>query len=151
MEGTGRYLVTAVGLNSQTGIIMKLLGATSNGKQEKSSMEELEEPDANSENDQEKKKQLSSKGRSVLQKKLGRLALKIGYFGLSFSGLTFVILCVRLAIQEFAIKKKPWSNIYIKYIISYLIQAITVVVVAVPEGLLLAVTLALAFAVRVSD
>lgn len=29
MEGTGQFLVTAVGLNSQTGIIMTLLGATS--------------------------------------------------------------------------------------------------------------------------
>ena len=28
MEGSGQFLVTAVGLNSQTGIIMKLLGAT---------------------------------------------------------------------------------------------------------------------------
>ena len=53
-----------------------------------------------------------------------------------------------MAIAEFAIKKNEWSNLYIKYIISYLIQAITVIVVAVPEGLPLAVTLALAFAVR---
>ncbi len=28
MEGSGRFLVIAVGLNSQTGIIMTLLGAT---------------------------------------------------------------------------------------------------------------------------
>ena len=28
MEGSGRVMVTAVGLNSQTGIIMTLLGAT---------------------------------------------------------------------------------------------------------------------------
>jgi hypothetical protein len=28
MEGSGKFLVTAVGLNSQTGIIMSLLGAT---------------------------------------------------------------------------------------------------------------------------
>ncbi len=28
MEGSGQFLVTAVGLNSQTGIIMTLLGAT---------------------------------------------------------------------------------------------------------------------------
>jgi hypothetical protein len=28
MEGSGRFLVTAVGLNSQTGIIFQLLGAT---------------------------------------------------------------------------------------------------------------------------
>lgn len=62
---------------------------------------------------------------------------------------TFVILVLRMVIEEFAIKKRSWTNTYVKYIISFLIQAITVIVVAVPEGLPLAVTLALAFAVRV--
>jgi len=28
MEGSGKMVVTAVGINSQTGVIMKLLGAT---------------------------------------------------------------------------------------------------------------------------
>ena len=32
MEGSGQFLVTAVGLNSQTGIIMSLLGATKEKK-----------------------------------------------------------------------------------------------------------------------
>ena len=32
MEGSGQFLVTAVGLNSQTGIIMTLLGATKEKK-----------------------------------------------------------------------------------------------------------------------
>jgi magnesium-transporting ATPase (P-type) len=85
----------------------------------------------------------------VLQIKLGKLALQIGYCGISGALLTFIILVVRMCIEEFGIKKNPWSNTYIKYIISYLIQAITVIVVAVPEGLPLAVTLALAFAVQV--
>jgi magnesium-transporting ATPase (P-type) len=62
---------------------------------------------------------------------------------------TFIILVLRLVIQELLVKQRPWSNMYVKYIFSYLIQAITVIVVAVPEGLPLAVTLALAFAVRV--
>lgn len=65
--------------------------------------------------------------------------------------ITFIILISRLLIIKLIIEKNPWNNTYIKYIISYLIQAITVVVVAVPEGLPLAVTLALAFAVRVSS
>ena len=54
-----------------------------------------------------------------------------------------------MLIEELGIKKKSWTNTYVKYIINYLIQAITVIVVAVPEGLPLAVTLALAFAVKV--
>jgi hypothetical protein len=36
MEGSGQFLVTAVGLNSQTGIIMSLLGATKEKKPAKS-------------------------------------------------------------------------------------------------------------------
>jgi Ca2+ transporting ATPase len=35
MEGGAKMLVTAVGLNSQTGIIMSLLGATEEKKKEK--------------------------------------------------------------------------------------------------------------------
>ena len=35
MEGSGKYLVTAVGLNSQTGIIFALLGATKETKEKK--------------------------------------------------------------------------------------------------------------------
>lgn len=34
MEGTGQFLVAAVGLNSQTGIIMTLLGATNEAEEE---------------------------------------------------------------------------------------------------------------------
>jgi hypothetical protein len=33
MEGTGQFMVTAVGLSSQTGIIMKLLGATDDSEE----------------------------------------------------------------------------------------------------------------------
>ena len=35
MEGSGRMLVVAVGIHSQTGIIMKLLGAAASEKDEK--------------------------------------------------------------------------------------------------------------------
>jgi magnesium-transporting ATPase (P-type) len=62
---------------------------------------------------------------------------------------TFVILCVRLLVEELAIKQLPWTNSYFKYILSYLVQAIAVIVVAVPEGLPLAVALASSFAVQV--
>jgi hypothetical protein len=35
MEGSAKVLVTAVGISSQTGIIMSLLGATDEGKTKK--------------------------------------------------------------------------------------------------------------------
>lgn len=95
------------------------------------------------------KKPSNKKHQSVLQLKLGRLAVQIGYIGIASAILTFIILLVRMLIVELAIRKLEWSNTFIKYILSYLIQAITVVVVAVPEGLPLAVTLALAYAVQV--
>ena len=47
MEGSGQFLVTAVGINSQTGIIMKLLGATN---------EEEEDGDDGDDDEEEKKK-----------------------------------------------------------------------------------------------
>lgn len=47
MEGSGKMLVTAVGVNSQTGIIFTLLGAGEDGDDEK---------DEKGENDKKKKK-----------------------------------------------------------------------------------------------
>lgn len=43
MEGSGKMVVTAVGINSQTGIIMKLLGATKAPEEDK----KKEKPEAN--------------------------------------------------------------------------------------------------------
>ena len=84
-----------------------------------------------------------------MQTLLEIIILKNVYFlGILSALLTFLILCSRMAIDEFVIKKHTWNNTYIKFLISYLIQAVTVIVVAVPEGLPLAVTLSLAFAVR---
>lgn len=98
-----------------------------------------------------KKNKKKKSKKSVLQAKLGKLAMQIGYVGISAAVLTFIILCLRLSIDEFAVKKNEWSNGYIRYFFSFLTQAVTVIVVAVPEGLPLAVTLSLAFAVRVSN
>ena len=95
-------------------------------------------------------KKKEKKHKSVLQTKLSKLAIQIGYVGLISAAFTFIILILRLVIEEFGIKKNTWSNKYVKYILSYLINAITVIVVGVPEGLPLAVTLALAFAVKVN-
>ncbi|CAF2314056.1 unnamed protein product [Rotaria sp. Silwood2] len=89
-----------------------------------------------------------AKHKSVLQSKLSILALYIGYIGMSAAFLTLICLIVRYCITTYVIKKQKASGIDVGYFISFLIQAITVVVVSVPEGLPLAVTLALAYAVR---
>ncbi|RNA35555.1 plasma membrane calcium-transporting ATPase 2 isoform X2, partial [Brachionus plicatilis] len=147
MEGTGQFLVTAVGLNSQTGIIMTLLGATS-GKAKTD-----DDQESNNKNKIAPKKTVieqktEKKQKSVLQSKLTKLVIQITYIGITAAVLTFLILLIRMLIVELEIKKKKWNDSFIRYILSYLIQGITVMVVAVPEGLPLAVTLALAFAVQ---
>lgn len=139
MEGSGKYLVTAVGLKSQTGIILTLLDATKETN-DLTLSEETETKDP--------KKSKKKTHRSVLQAKLSRLAIQIGYVGMLAALLTFILLLSRLVIEEFLIKNQPWSQKYIHYILSFLIQCVTVIVVAVPEGLPLAVTLSLAYAVR---
>jgi len=63
---------------------------------------------------------------------------------------TVVILVLRFCIVAFAIKGKSWDNTYIQQFVKFFIIGVTVLVVAVPEGLPLAVTLALAYSVRVS-
>ncbi|EFY87959.1 plasma membrane calcium-transporting ATPase 2 [Metarhizium acridum CQMa 102] len=79
-----------------------------------------------------------------LQKKLEGLALAIAKLGSAAAALLFFILLVRFLInlpyddRSSAVKASAFMDI--------LIVAITIIVVAVPEGLPLAVTLALAFA-----
>ena len=63
--------------------------------------------------------------------------------------MTLICLVLRFCILTYAIEKQSFSGQHISYFISFVIQAITVMVVAIPEGLSLAVTLALAFAVQV--
>lgn len=69
--------------------------------------------------------------------------------GTAIAILTVLVLVLRLCITDFAIKGKEWSVRYIQLFVSYFIIGVTVLVVAVPEGLPLAVTLALAYSVQV--
>ena len=63
---------------------------------------------------------------------------------------TVLILIIRFSVETFVIEKKPWSMTYFQHFVKFFIIGVTVLVVAVPEGLPLAVTLALAYSVRVS-
>lgn len=90
------------------------------------------------------------KEKSVLQAKLTKLAIQIGYAGSTIAVLTVLILVIRFSVTTFVIQKKPWSNTYVNQLVKYLIIGVTVLVVAVPEGLPLAVTLSLAYSVKVS-
>ncbi|XP_053461525.1 plasma membrane calcium-transporting ATPase 4 isoform X2 [Nycticebus coucang] len=164
MEGSGRMVVTAVGINSQTGIIFTLLGANEGEEEEKKKKAKtqdgvaLEIQPLNSQegiDSEEKEKKVSKvpkKEKSVLQGKLTRLAVQIGKAGLIMSTITVFILIIYFVIDTFVIQGRTWLSectpIYIQYLVKFFIIGVTVLVVAVPEGLPLAVTISLAYSVK---
>ncbi|XP_033008622.1 plasma membrane calcium-transporting ATPase 4 isoform X5 [Lacerta agilis] len=177
MEGSGRMLVSAVGVNSQTGIIFTLLGA-GEGEEEKK-VKKGKKPGApenrnkaktqdgvaleiqplksqegveNEEKEEKKKVKVPKKEKSVLQGKLTHLAVQIGKAGLIMSAITVIILVLYFVIDTFGIQGRRWltecTPIYIQYFVKFFIIGVTVLVVAVPEGLPLAVTISLAYSVK---
>ncbi|XP_066528077.1 plasma membrane calcium-transporting ATPase 2 isoform X9 [Hoplias malabaricus] len=165
MEGSGRMVVTAVGVNSQTGIIFTLLGAGGEEEEKKEKkvkkqdgaaameMQPLKSAEGGEADEKEKKKaSVSKKEKSVLQGKLTKLAVQIGKAGLVMSAITVIILVLYFAIDNFVLQKRQWlpecTPIYIQYFVKFFIIGVTVLVVAVPEGLPLAVTISLAYSVK---
>ncbi|XP_068930728.1 plasma membrane calcium-transporting ATPase 4 isoform X2 [Petaurus breviceps papuanus] len=172
MEGSGRMVVTAVGLHSQTGIIFTLLGASESEVEKEKTSKKQGAPEnrnkANTEDgvpleiqplksqevleEEEKKKKKGPKEKSVLQGKLTRLAVQIGKAGLFMSALTVIILILSFLILTFGVENQSWNMecipIYIQHFVKFFIIGITVLVVAVPEGLPLAVTISLAYSVK---
>ncbi|XP_036435527.1 LOW QUALITY PROTEIN: plasma membrane calcium-transporting ATPase 3a [Colossoma macropomum] len=202
MEGSGKMVVTAVGINSQTGIIFTLLGAGEveeekkenkkaeinssssvqfaaapakecsvvNGKQDGTlennqnkakkqdeavamEMQPLKSAEGGEVEEREKKKaSVPKKEKSVLQGKLTKLAVQIGKAGLVMSSITVIILMLYFAIETFVVQDRPWltecTPIYVQYFVKFFIIGVTVLVVAVPEGLPLAVTISLAYSVK---
>lgn len=81
--------------------------------------------------------------------KLNGVATIIGKIGLAFAVLTFLVLTVRFLVEK-ALKNEftDWSSTDALTLLNYFAIAVTIIVVAVPEGLPLAVTLSLAFAMK---
>jgi len=82
-----------------------------------------------------------------LQVKLETIANEIGRLGVYVAILTFSVMTIKLIITT-AISDSEFGVEILGDIVDYLIIAITIIVVAVPEGLPLAVTIALAFSVQ---
>uniref|UniRef100_A0AAQ4NPY8 Calcium-transporting ATPase n=1 Tax=Gasterosteus aculeatus aculeatus TaxID=481459 RepID=A0AAQ4NPY8_GASAC len=204
MEGSGKMLVTAVGVNSQTGIIFTLLGTAEDDEEdEEEKKKEKEEKkkqrkipgaqipsasycdcncrvlslntflsfpaeakamdgaamemqplnsDEGGDAEEKKKTGPPKKEKSVLQGKLTKLAVQIGKAGLVMSAITVIILVVLFVVDTFWIQNLPWvkdcTPIYIQFFVKFFIIGVTVLVVAVPEGLPLAVTISLAYSVK---
>jgi len=69
------------------------------------------------------------------------------------SFITVVILIARFAVDTFWLQSVAWSSecvpVYVQLLVKFFIIGVTVLVVAVPEGLPLAVTISLAYSVKV--
>ena len=126
MLGTGKALVTAVGKNSQAGDIQMLLGGLT-----RYLLLFIRHFTGG-----------EGQGRSVLQSKLFKLTIWIGVAGVVFALLTTIVLITQYVLEV------PGEEVKAKDIINHLMIGITILVVAVPEGLPLAVTISLAYSVK---
>ena len=141
VEGVGRYVVTSVGRNSFHGKIMMCASHTLPPSSLSSSSESLMlsfPSHAALQGDSED---------TPLQLKLNALAELIAWLGSAAGLLLFVALMIRFFVG-LSTNPDRTADDKAQNFISVLIISVTVVVVAVPEGLPLAVTLALAFATR---
>ena len=85
---------------------------------------------------------------SILQGKLTILALRISKVGMAAGLLCIIILMLKFSIQQFAINRRGWGSEDATSLLNFFVIGITVLVVAVPEGLPLAITIALAYSVK---
>ncbi|KAL5222196.1 hypothetical protein ABZP36_026909 [Zizania latifolia] len=118
-DGSARMLVTAVGMRTEWGNLMETL--SQGGEDE-----------------------------TPLQVKLNGVATIIGKIGLAFAVLTFAVLMARFLLGK---ANAPggllrWRMEDALSVLNFFAVAVTIIVVAVPEGLPLAVTLSLAFAMK---
>ncbi|XP_057521900.1 putative calcium-transporting ATPase 11, plasma membrane-type [Amaranthus tricolor] len=117
-DGSAKMLVTGVGMNTEWGSLMATLN----------------------EGDEEE---------TPLQVKLNGVATIIGKIGLGFAVVTFLVLVGRFVVGKMLNNDmNNWSSIDALKLLNYFATAVTIIVVAVPEGLPLAVTLSLAFAMK---
>ncbi|XP_057748960.1 calcium-transporting ATPase 4, plasma membrane-type-like [Arachis stenosperma] len=117
-DGQGKMIVTTVGMRTEWGKLMETL---SEGGEEE----------------------------TPLQVKLHGVATIIGKIGLAFAVLTFIVLTIRFLVEK-AVSGDfgSWSMNDAMKLLDYFAIAVTIIVVAIPEGLPLAVTLSLAFAMK---
>ncbi|KAI6190223.1 Calcium-transporting ATPase [Aphelenchoides bicaudatus] len=154
MEGSGKVLVTAVGVNSQTGIIMTLLGG---GKvdcdSDSSSSSSSDTSSSGSGSSSSSSSKSSDDGdslhsKSILQSKLSQLALQIIYCGTTVAIVALIVLISRFCVKTYIIDKQPFIIGHLHYFVKYFIVAVTILVISIPEGLPLAIALSLTYSVK---
>ena len=129
IEGNGKGIVIAVGINSQKGIIKRTVD---NAKED---------------------------NRTPLEIKLDKIAKVIGFFGIAAGIVTFIVFFIRYMVK-FVRENKEYKNnpdkdsitdpqkTLAKDLLNIIMLCVSIIVVVVPEGLPLAVTLSLAFSVN---
>lgn len=83
-----------------------------------------------------------------LQVKLEDVANAIGKIGTAAAAITFLALLIHMIINIADGDQEFWSMTTVEDLANYMLLAVTIIVVAVPEGLPLAVTLSLAYSVN---
>ncbi|RLN96730.1 hypothetical protein BBJ28_00015893 [Nothophytophthora sp. Chile5] len=115
----------------------------------KESRKRAEDAAALSSKSKPKKTKAIRRERTPLAQKIEALNLWLGKMGVVVAVLIFVVLAVRFSIETFVQEpRQAWQAAYLREYLSYFILATTILVVAIPEGLPLAVAIALALAVR---
>lgn len=165
MEGSGKMVVCAVGVNSQTGIIFSLLGTHGDKGEEKpdgkgeevpqspsikASKDDFEDINLDEEKDSDSngKEKKDKDEKSILQGKLTKLAVSIGWLGVAAALLTIIVMVLQFSIRKYVNEKASWQSEHLNAYVNAFITGLTVLVVAVPEGLPLAVTISLAYSVK---
>ncbi|EQC26758.1 hypothetical protein SDRG_15408 [Saprolegnia diclina VS20] len=152
MEGVGKMLVTCVGAHSQSGIISTLVA----GKGEAGKKDEAKKNGPRDDNckvapakpKSDDDEVYEAEEESPLQGKLNSLTVAIGKAGTTMAVIVFLAMAVRFSIETFVHESNSWDTKYYSTYLGFFITAITVLVVAIPEGLPLAVTISLAFSVK---
>ena len=85
--------------------------------------------------------------KTPLQQKLEVLADQIGKIGMGAAAILLFALCAHLVIDSISLGHPIFSLQFLKKVVEYIIISVSLIVMAVPEGLPLAVTISLAYSV----
>jgi Ca2+ transporting ATPase len=152
-------LVCAVGVKTRSGKAGEKL-RLSDDDDEEEHCDEKKKEEGDHEGEEKKNEAPKSSKKTPLQIKLDVICDQVGKVGLGAAILTFTVLTGKLLVNDFILrdecdptKLKDPNCLDIDYIgllkeiIRFFIIGITIVVVAIPEGLPLAVTISLAYSV----
>lgn len=153
-NGDGVALVCAVGVSTCNGKAGEKLRFSDDDDDD----EEEKKPKDGDDDDVKPEKKPGNK--TPLQVKLDKIVGLVGNVGVYAAGLTFLVLTGKLILMDFVFREPCDSTkvndpnckeidvmVVVKEIVRFFIISITIIVVAIPEGLPLAVTISLAYSV----